>query len=183
MDHLKSDLQKVRISNGQILDPTVDTSKTIYITCFDRNRACSKFTLACKATIVGLWLFMFATLRCTWSGSKIDWKFDQVLTKSFFSSSRGQCSSLVAHAMWTTLQFPVGKINFPHSFLVAISWLPFTFKLLHDKVRWWIHELIHHIWLAVTLNDIIAVHKTNLQKAITGCLKLHFIESWVHTFA
>ena len=49
-------------------------------------------------------------------------------------------------------------------FWVVISWLLFTLKLIHDHAKWSIHELIHHVWLSITLNNLIARHKRNWTK-------------------
>ena len=75
-----------------------------------------------------------------------------------------QCSSLIAH--WLSVpgdhgSNPCGGEEFfLFRFWVVISWLPFTFELIHEYAKWLIHKLVHPIWLSIRLNNLIAGHKT-----------------------
>ena len=63
-----------------------------------------------------------------------------------------------------------GEQNFIFRFWVVISWLLLTLKFIHDYAKWSIHELIHHVWLSIRLNNLIAGHKTNWTKKFTWYL-------------
>ena len=59
------------------------------------------------------------------------------------------------------VQIPLGKNLFLFCFWAVISWLLFILELIHDCAKWSIHGLIHHVWLSIRLNYLIAGHKTN----------------------
>ena len=62
-----------------------------------------------------------------------------------------------------------GEKNFLFHFWVVISWLLFTLELINDYTKWFlIHEKIHHVWLSIRLNNLIAGHKTNWTKNNQG---------------
>ena len=71
---------------------------------------------------------------------------------------------------------PRGGENFSlFVFWVAISWLPFTFDLIHEYAKWSFHELIQHVWFKKSLTDLIARHQTNWTKIILeGLLSQYF---------
>ena len=59
-----------------------------------------------------------------------------------------------------------GEKNVLSCFWFVISWLLFTLELLHDYANWSIHELIHHVWLSIRLDNLIACRKTNQSKKL-----------------
>ena len=59
-----------------------------------------------------------------------------------------------------------GKHSFFFGFWAVISWLPFTLEFIHDNAKWFIHELIHCVWLSIRLNDLIAEQKTKWAKKL-----------------
>ena len=77
-------------------------------------------------------------------------------------------SSLVAH--WLSVPEEHGwypdireKLLLFH-FWIVISWLPLTLELIHDYAKLSIHEIIHHVWLSVRLNNLIARSEKNWTK-------------------
>ena len=57
----------------------------------------------------------------------------------------------------TTVQVLAGEKKILFHFWVVIWWLPLTFEFIHFYAMSSIHELIHHVWSSLRLNDLIAV--------------------------
>ena len=57
-----------------------------------------------------------------------------------------------------------GEKNFPLSFWVAITWLLFNNKLIHDYAEWSVNGLIPHVWLPIRLKNLIARYKAFYNK-------------------
>ena len=51
-------------------------------------------------------------------------------------------------------------------FWVMLSWIPFTLQLIHNQTKWPIHDLIHHVWFSIRLNNFIAGCKNNWTKKL-----------------
>ena len=79
----------------------------------------------------------------------------KIVHTSMYDFELGQHSSLVAHWLleagdhFSNLS---GGKKIPRLFWFVTSWLPFTFKLIHDNAKWSIHKLIHHVMLSIILS-------------------------------
>ena len=87
----------------------------------------------------------------------------QIGHKHLEMKQKSKCSSLVAQLLSVAGDHGShpggGEKNFIFRFWVVISWLLLTLKFIHDYAKWSIHELIHHVWLSIRLNNLIAGHK------------------------
>ena len=54
-----------------------------------------------------------------------------------------------------------------------------NFELIYDYAKWLVHEWIHHVWLSIRLNYLIARHKTNWTKKSGKYRVLKRNKKWV----
>ena len=81
---------------------------------------------------------------------------------------RGQCSSLVAHSLSVPGDHGsnVRGNKFPLSFLSYDLMIAVYHKIIHDYAKWSIHEIIHHVWLSMGLNNLYETNWTTTKTVL-----------------